>query len=159
MAGLKTRKQQRLIVVSVSLLALFGAVFLVFSALNEGSLNLFYQPTAVVEKQVPPGRTFKLGGLVEVGSFTKDNDGLTYRFVITDCETDQPVVFRGLLPDLFREGQGVVTEGALDETGVFQATNVLAKHDENYVPRGTMPTSPDQCTHPDGGYTQAESSR
>lgn len=159
MAGLKTRKQQRLIVVSVSLLALFGAVFLVFSALNEGSLNLFYQPTAVVEKQVPPGRTFKLGGLVEVGSFTKDNDGLTYRFVITDCETDQPVVFRGLLPDLFREGQGVVTEGALDETGVFQATNVLAKHDENYVPRGTMPTSPDQCTHPDGGYAQAESSR
>lgn len=160
MAGLKTRKKQRFIVVFAGLIALFGAVTLIFLALDEDSINLFYQPTAVVEKNVPVGRNFKLGGLVKEGSFEKDADGLTYRFVITDCLTDQPVVFRDLLPALFREGQGVVTEGALDEAGIFQATNVLAKHDENYVPRGTMPTSTEQCTHPEnGGYAQAESGR
>jgi cytochrome c-type biogenesis protein CcmE len=92
---------------------------------------------------------FRLGGLVEDGSFKRLDDGLTYIFNITDCAATINVSYTGILPDLFREGQGVVTEGALDNSGTFIADTVLAKHDENYAPPGTMPTNSDACTHPD----------
>ncbi len=149
MAGLKTRKQQRILVLSAAVATLFGAVLLVLFALGGDSLSLFLQPSDVKAKQVTIGQHFRLGGLVEAGSFSRDDDGLTYRFTVTDCAATLPVQFRGLLPDLFREGQGVVTEGALDADGVFVASTVLAKHDENYNPPGTLPKSADQCTHPD----------
>lgn len=151
MAGLKTRKKQRLLVVSLGLASIVGAILLVLFALGGDSLSLFLQPLDVKEQQVAVGKHFRLGGLVEEGSFTKADDGLTYSFIVTDCAASLPVQFKGLLPDLFREGQGVVTEGALDESGVFVATTVLAKHDENYAPPGTLPKSADQCTHPDKG--------
>lgn len=149
MAGLKTRKQQRLVVVSVALTSLVGATLLILFALGGDSLSLFLQPSDVKERQIEAGQHFRLGGLVETGSFSRLDDGLTFRFAVTDCLATQPVEFTGLLPDLFREGQGVVTEGELNTDGVFIASTVLAKHDENYRPPGTMPKSEGQCTHPD----------
>ncbi|WP_417449482.1 cytochrome c maturation protein CcmE [Kordiimonas sp.] len=150
MAGLKTRKKQRLLVASVAVAAIAGAVLLVLFALGGDSLSLFLQPSAVHAKEVEPGKRFRLGGLVAPGSFTKAEDGLTYHFTITDCAADIPVTFKGLLPDLFREGQGVVTEGRLDTGGTFVADTVLAKHDENYAPPGTMPKNAEACSHPEG---------
>ncbi len=152
--GLKSRKKQRLIVLSTAVAALVGAVLLVLFALGGDSLSLFLQPSSVLEKKIQAGQRFRLGGLVQDGSFKKLEDGLTYKFVVTDCAADIPVQFKGLLPDLFREGQGVVTEGALDATGVFMADTVLAKHDENYTPKGTMPKNVEACEHPEkaAGY-------
>ncbi len=148
--GLKTRKKQRLIVASVAVSAVIGAVLLVLFAMGGDSLSLFMQPSEAIQKNIEKGKRFRLGGLVAMGSFRRDDDGLTYRFVVTDCVADMPVRFKGLLPDLFREGQGVVTEGALDGEGVFVADTVLAKHDENYAPPGTTPKNAEACTHPEG---------
>ena len=150
MAGLKTRKKQRLVIASIAVAAVAGAVLLVLFALGGDSLSLFLQPSAVQAKEIEPGKRFRLGGLVATGSFTKAEDGLTYHFTITDCAADVPVTYRGLLPDLFREGQGVVTEGRLNADGTFVADTVLAKHDENYAPPGTMPKNAEACTHPEG---------
>lgn len=147
--GMKTRKKQRLLVVSAALATLMGATLLILFALGGDSLSLFLQPSDVKSKRVEVGQHFRLGGLVEAGSFSRLDDGLTYRFSVTDCVATLPVEFTGLLPDLFREGQGVVTEGQLNADGVFVASTVLAKHDENYNPPGTLPKSADQCTHPD----------
>lgn len=147
--GLRSRKKQRLVVLSTALVAFIGAVLLILFALGGDSLSLFLQPSAVKEKQMAAGQRFRLGGLVKAGSFTKEADGLTYRFEVTDCVVDIPVAFKGILPDLFREGQGVVTEGALNAGGLFVADTVLAKHDENYAPPGTMPKNAAACTHPD----------
>lgn len=147
--GLRSRKKQRLIVLSTALVAFVGAVLLVLFALGGDSLSLFLQPSAVKEKQMAAGERFRLGGLVKDGSFSRLDDGLTYAFQVTDCVVDIDVTFKGILPDLFREGQGVVTEGALNETGLFVADTVLAKHDENYAPPGTIPTNTEACTHPD----------
>lgn len=151
MAGLKTRKRQRLMVMMlvVGVLAL-AAFLIVFAGRQTGSFNLFLQPSAVLQTDVQPGQRFRLGGLVADGSFTKRDDGLTFDFTVTDCAADIPVVFKGMLPSLFREGQGVVTEGALDANGIFVADTVLAKHDENYAPPGTMPKDTAACTHPEG---------
>ena len=149
MAGLKTRKKQRLVVVSTAMIALFAAVALIYFALGGDSLNLFLQPSSVVEKNIQPGQRFRLGGLVKDGSFHKLEDGLTYSFVVTDCATDIPARYKGILPDLFREGQGVVIEGALDAAGLFVAETVLAKHDENYAAPGTMPENAAACQHPE----------
>ena len=148
-SGLKTRKKQRLLVVSVGLASLIGATLLVLFALGGDSLSLFVQPSDIKERGLVVGKHFRLGGLVETGSFVREDDGLTYRFTVTDCVASQHVQFKGLLPDLFREGQGVVTEGALNAGGVFVATTVLAKHDENYAPPGTALKSEDQCVHPE----------
>ena len=104
---------------------------LVLSALND-NLVFFYSPSQVAEKHVAPDRHFRLGGLVEAGSVKKN--GQEVRFIVTDTHKTLPVVYRGLLPDLFREGQGVVAEGTLGADGVFTAREVLAKHDENYMP-------------------------
>ena len=150
MAGLKTRKKQRLLVASVAVAAIAGAVLLVLFALGGDSLSLFLQPSAVHAKEIAPGKRFRLGGLVAMGSFTRADDALTYHFTVTDCAADVPVTFKGLLPDLFREGQGVVTEGVLTPDGTFVADTVLAKHDENYAPPGTMPKNAEACTHPEG---------
>lgn len=159
MAGLKTRKQQRLLVVSAAVATLIGATLLVLFALGGDSLSLFLQPSDVRDKQIAAGQHFRLGGLVEEGSFSRDEDGLTYRFSVTDCAATLPVQFKGLLPDLFREGQGVVTEGELNANGIFVASTVLAKHDENYNPPGTMPKSAEQCTHPDANPYEAQQSQ
>jgi cytochrome c-type biogenesis protein CcmE len=94
----------------------------------------FYSPSQVHERQVPAERAFRLGGLVETGTLRREADGLTVRFTVTDTAERVPVLYRGVLPDLFREGRGVVTQGRLRSDGVFLANEVLAKHDENYMP-------------------------
>jgi cytochrome c-type biogenesis protein CcmE len=126
-----TPKRKRLWMLVGSLAVLGAAAALVLTALND-NLVFFYSPTQVAEKSIAPERHFRLGGLVETGSVKKN--GQEIRFVVTDTLKTVPVVYRGLLPDLFREGQGVVAEGSLGPDGVFVAREVLAKHDENYMP-------------------------
>jgi cytochrome c-type biogenesis protein CcmE len=124
-------KRKRLWLLIGSLSVLGVAVALVLSALSD-NLVFFYSPTQVAEKHPGPGRRLRIGGLVEQGSVKKD--GQEVRFIVTDLKQTLPVVYRGLLPDLFREGQGVVAEGTLGADGVFTAREVLAKHDEKYMP-------------------------
>ncbi|OGA54183.1 MAG: cytochrome c biogenesis protein CcmE [Betaproteobacteria bacterium RIFCSPLOWO2_12_FULL_62_13] len=126
-------RHRRLAMVAGGVAALGLAAALVFSAL-ERNLVFFFSPSQVAAQEAPIGRTFRIGGLVEAGSVQRQPDGRTVRFVVTDTAQRIPVVFQGLLPDLFREGKGVVTQGRLDGSGVFHATEVLAKHDENYMP-------------------------
>ncbi|WP_188588699.1 cytochrome c maturation protein CcmE, partial [Achromobacter denitrificans] len=97
-------------------------------------LVFFFSPTQVMAKEAPASGSFRVGGLVEQGSLRREADGLTLRFVVTDTAHTVPVSYQGLLPDLFREGKGVVVAGKLGPDGVFRATEVLAKHDENYMP-------------------------
>ena len=127
-----TRKRRRLVALASGLVALGGAAALALTALND-TLVFFYSPSEIATKDLPPGRTFRLGGLVEEGSLQTRTDG-TVSFRVTDLEQTVPVSFKGVLPDLFREGQGVVAQGALGPDGTFTATEVLAKHDENYMP-------------------------
>ncbi len=127
-----TRKRRRLIVVLVGMALLSGAVGLVLSALDE-NLSYFYQPSEL--SAAPLDRAIRLGGLVEEGSLERQADGVTVTFRITDLAETVPVTYRGLLPDLFREGQSVITEGTLGPDGTFVAREVLAKHDETYMPR------------------------
>jgi len=126
-----TRKQRRMMIVGVGFASFALVVGLTLFALEDG-INVFYGPTEVVEKAVEPGQKFRLGGLVEEGSVTKS--GATTTFRVTDMKSSVQVAYTGILPDLFREGQGVVTQGMLDEAGLFKADEVLAKHDENYLP-------------------------
>ena len=128
-----TRKQRRLVLIGSALAVLVLAVGLVLTALQD-SIVFFNSPTDMVEKQVTPGARVRLGGLVKEGSIAR-GDNLQVRFAVTDGRHTIPVAYQGLLPDLFREGQGVVTEGALDQGGTFRADSVLAKHDENYMPK------------------------
>jgi cytochrome c-type biogenesis protein CcmE len=124
-------KRRRLWLLVGSLCVLGAAATLVLTALND-NIVFFYSPTQIADKKPGPERRFRLGGLVEPGSLKKD--GQEARFTITDMAKTVPVVYRGLLPDLFREGQGVIAEGTLGADGVFTAREVLAKHDENYMP-------------------------
>lgn len=127
------QRKQRLIVV---LLIVFGtgiAVALASFALRE-NINLFYPPTEIAAGKAPVGKQIRAGGMVLVGSIKRDPNSLRVDFVVTDYDAKVPVVYTGILPDLFDEGQGVVASGKLDSNGVFQATEVLAKHDENYMP-------------------------
>lgn len=126
-------RHRRLAMVLGGIAVLGIAAALVFSALNQ-NLVFFFTPSQVVAKEAPTGRTFRIGGLVEAGSVKRQPDGRTVHFVVTDTAQRIPVVYQGLLPDLFREGKGVVTQGALGADGTFRATEVLAKHDENYMP-------------------------
>ncbi len=128
------RKHKRLTFVGLGLLLLGAAAALVLTAF-EDSIVFFFSPTEVLAKQgeLTPQRRLRIGGLVEEGSVAKADGGAVTTFRITDLTAVVPVVFRGILPDLFREGQGVVAEGTW-QNGVFQATEVLAKHDENYMP-------------------------
>jgi cytochrome c-type biogenesis protein CcmE len=129
-----TRKRRRLLLLSIALLLLAGATALVLNAFDD-SLVFFYSPTELAEKSVAPGQRLRIGGLVEEGSVVKEADGVTVRFRVTDLNRALDVVYRGVLPDLFREGQGVVAEGTLAEDGSFLAASVLAKHDETYMPK------------------------
>jgi cytochrome c-type biogenesis protein CcmE len=113
--------------------ALGVAVGLVLNAF-QSNLVFFYTPTQVAAKEAPQDRLFRLGGLVEEGSVAREKDGLTVHFKVTDTARTIPVVYTGILPDLFREGKGVVAQGRISADGTFQAREVLAKHDENYMP-------------------------
>lgn len=127
-----TRKTRRLYIVLVGMTMLGIAAGLVLFAFQD-SLVFFYTPSDIVGKDVKPGQRVRLGGLVAEGSVEKD--GTTVRFVVTDMMAELPVIYVGILPDLFREGQGVVAEGNLLPDGSLEATSVLAKHDENYMPK------------------------
>ncbi len=126
------RKQRRGVLIGTCLAVLALAVGLVLFALRD-SIVFFYSPSEVADMHLGPGQRFRLGGLVEDGSLKRD-EGTTVRFTVTDRAKTLPVTYTGVLPDLFREGQGVVAEGTLQADGVFHADNVLAKHDENYMP-------------------------
>jgi cytochrome c-type biogenesis protein CcmE len=128
-----TRRQRRFSLIGAALGVLALAVGLVLSALKE-SIVFFNSPTELVEKHVKPGTRMRIGGLVKEGSVSR-GDGLAVHFEVTDGKRSVPVAYQGLLPDLFREGQGVVAEGALDPGGIFRADSVLAKHDETYMPK------------------------
>jgi cytochrome c-type biogenesis protein CcmE len=118
----------------VSGLAAFGvAVALVLNAF-QSNLVFFFTPTQIASHEAPRDRAFRVGGLVEAGSVERDKDALTVRFRVTDTAKTIPVVYTGILPDLFREGKGVVAQGKLGADGTFRASEVLAKHDENYMP-------------------------
>jgi cytochrome c-type biogenesis protein CcmE len=127
-----TGKQRRGVLIGTCLAVLGVAVGLVLFAMRD-SVVFFYSPSEVAEMRIAPGQRFRLGGLVEAGSVVR-GEGTSVRFVITDQAKTLPVTYVGVLPDLFREGQGVVAEGVLEPDGVFHADNVLAKHDENYMP-------------------------
>jgi cytochrome c-type biogenesis protein CcmE len=132
-AGAMTRKQRRLILIGAMGLVLATAAGLVLYALS-GTITLFHSPTDVIERNIQPGTRFRLGGLVESGSVRR-GENMEVAFAVTDGRSTMQVAYRGVLPDLFREGQGVVTEGVLEPGGRFRADSVLARHDENYMPR------------------------
>jgi cytochrome c-type biogenesis protein CcmE len=128
-----TRKQRRLTMIGGAVAVLAIAVGLVLNAMR-GSIMFFTTPGKIAEQHIAPGTRFRLGGLVQKGSLVR-GDQLQVRFEVTDGAVTLPVTYKGILPDLFREGQGVISEGALDSSGVFHADTVLAKHDETYMPK------------------------
>jgi len=128
-----TRKQRRFAMIAGGVSVLAAAVLLVLFAMKD-SIVFFNSPTDLTEKHIAPGTRIRLGGLVEPGSVVR-GDNPAVRFEVTDGNRAVGVTYQGILPDLFREGQGIVAEGALDGAGVFRADNVLAKHDENYMPK------------------------
>jgi cytochrome c-type biogenesis protein CcmE len=127
------RRHKRIGIIVAGLAGLGLAAFLALSAF-QNNLVFFFSPTQVAAKEAPVNRTFRIGGLVEQGTLKRENDGLTVRFIVTDTAASIPVVYRGILPDLFKEGRGCVAQGRLGSDGVFEADQVLAKHDENYMP-------------------------
>ncbi len=127
----RRHKRIAFIVAGVSCLGIAAA--LVLNAF-QNNLVFFFSPTQVAAKEAPTGRTFRVGGLVENGSMKREDDGLTVRFTLTDTAHSIPVVYKGILPDLFKEGRGCVAQGKVGSDGVFHADQVLAKHDENYMP-------------------------
>ena len=128
-----SRKQRRLLALAVGLGLLGTSVALALFAFSN-NLVFFYSPSELAAKGIGPGRRVRIGGMVEKASLVHQGDGRSVEFRVTDGKTDIAVVFSGALPDLFREGQGVVTEGRLRPDGVFAASSVLAKHDEKYMP-------------------------
>lgn len=126
-------RSKRLLLLAGAVSLLVGAVALVLTAFQE-NLVFFHTPSEVAEGKAPQGRPFRVGGMVEAGSIRREADGLTVSFVITDMVKTVPVTYRGTLPDLFQEGKGAVVQGSLGPDGRFKATEVLAKHDENYMP-------------------------
>lgn len=127
------QRHKRIGIILVGLAGLTLATFLVLGAFRE-NLVFFFSPTQVAAKEAPVDRTFRIGGLVQDGTLKRDPDGLTVRFTVTDTAASIPVVYKGILPDLFKEGRGCVAQGKIGSDGVFQADQVLAKHDENYMP-------------------------
>lgn len=125
------RKRRRLWIVIIAMALLTVAAGLILTAFRD-SIVYFYSPSELAEKHVPTGRTMRIGGLVEEGSVARSGD--TIRFRVTDLKAATAVTYKGILPDLFREGQGVVALGTLGSDGVFNASQVLAKHDETYMP-------------------------
>jgi cytochrome c-type biogenesis protein CcmE len=124
-------RHKRIAAIALGVAALGVATGLVLTAFQK-NLVFFFTPSQVAANEAPQGKTFRIGGMVVVGSLKRD--GVEVRFAVTDTAKTIPVVYRGALPDLFREGKGVVAQGRLDDDGVFRAREVLAKHDENYMP-------------------------
>lgn len=115
-------------------LAILGIVATLVLNAFQSNLVFFFSPTQVAAGEAPKGKTFRIGGMVKEGSIKREADGVTVRFVMTDTEKDMIVAYKGILPDLFKEGKGAVAQGKLTDDGVFAANEVLAKHDENYMP-------------------------
>ena len=129
-----TPRRKKTLYIIIGAVAFLGvAVGLVLYALKN-NVSLYFTPTQVFNREAPQGRNFRIGGLVEEGSVKREGDGLTVHFRITDTVKSMDVVYKGILPDLFKEGKGVVAQGKLEEGNVFRADEVLAKHDENYMP-------------------------
>lgn len=126
-------RHKRGLLIAAGVVALAVAAGLVLSAFQK-NLVFFFTPSQVAAREVPVGKPFRIGGMVAERSLQRESDGLTVRFLVTDTVKSVPVVYTGILPDLFKEGQGVVAQGRVGEDGVFVATEVLAKHDENYMP-------------------------
>jgi cytochrome c-type biogenesis protein CcmE len=126
-------RHKRIAAIAIGVVALGVATALVLRAFNE-NLVFFFTPSQIVAHEAPQGRTFRIGGMVEKGSVRRQADGVTVQFIVTDTAKSIPVTYKGSLPDLFREGKGVVAQGQLGADGVFRANEVLAKHDENYMP-------------------------
>jgi cytochrome c-type biogenesis protein CcmE len=127
------KRHKRIFFIVFGLFALGTATALVLMAFRS-NLVFFYSPSDVAAKQAPLDRALRIGGLVETGSLRRDTDGLTVRFKVSDTVQSIPVIYKGILPDLFKEGRGCVAQGHLGSDGVFYAEQVLAKHDENYMP-------------------------
>lgn len=128
-----TPRQKRLAFIVAGVAGVGLAVALVLNALNS-NVSLYFTPTQVFNKEAPQGQSFRIGGLVEAGSVVRAKDGLTVTFRITDTHKNLSVVYKGILPDLFKEGKGVVAQGKMQADGMMHADEVLAKHDENYMP-------------------------
>jgi cytochrome c-type biogenesis protein CcmE len=143
-----TRKQKRLVMIGAIGIVLAVATGLILTALRD-QIMFFRSPTEVAQGKVKPGEAFRLGGLVEAGSVVKEPNQIV-RFVVTDGANTVRVTHQGILPDLFREGQGVVTEGKLEPGGFFNASTVLARHDENYMPREVADSLKQQGVWKDG---------
>jgi cytochrome c-type biogenesis protein CcmE len=126
-------RHRRFLWIGGGVAVLAAAAALVLNAF-QSNLVFFFTPTQIAANEAPKGRAFRVGGLVEEKSLKREADGLTVRFNVTDTAKTVPVVYRGILPDLFKEGKGVVAQGKLEGDGLFHATEVLAKHDENYMP-------------------------
>lgn len=126
-------RHKRFVLIGVGIAGLALSATLVLSAFQK-NLVFFFTPSQVAANEAPVGKSFRVGGLVEKGSLKRDADGVTVHFVVTDTAKSIPVVYHGILPDLFREGKGVVTQGKVGPDGLFRAEEVLAKHDENYMP-------------------------
>ncbi|MCW2272778.1 cytochrome c maturation protein CcmE [Rhodoblastus acidophilus] len=144
-----TRKQKRLTLIGSALGVLALAVGLILFALRD-NVVFFYGPGELVEKHVAAGTRLRIGGLVKTGTLVR-LEGKSVKFEVTDGKADVPVSYTGLLPDLFKEGQGVVAEGALDTAGVFKADSILAKHDERYMPREVADALKKQGVWQEGG--------
>ena len=126
-------KHQRLLLISLALVALLGAVLLAMWGLQDRAAY-FVTPADIASGKTTPDKAMRLGGMVKKGSLARDRDGITIRFTVSDGNATTPVVYRGIAPDLFREGSGVVAEGRLTPAGLFVADTILAKHDERYMP-------------------------
>ncbi len=151
-----TRKRRRLLALVLGLGMLGAATAMVLAAFND-NLVFFYGPSDLIAKGINPGRRIRIGGLVEKQSLRREADGRSVGFRVTDGKTDILVVYDGALPDLFREGQGVVAEGRLRADGVFVATSVLAKHDEKYMPPEVADALKKAGRWQEGGTLPAES--
>lgn len=139
-------KHQRLALALTALVALIGAALLAASALREEA-SYFYTPATLSKAQVAPGKAIRLGGMVKSGSVKRAADGFSVRFVVQDKTNERRVEYKGITPDLFAEGSGVVADGTLRADGVFLAETLLAKHDENYVPRELKDMDMSQAEH------------
>lgn len=126
-------RHKKLLVIGLGLVGIGLIATLVLNAFRS-NLVFFFTPTQVAQGEAPTGRAFRIGGLVESGSVKRQPDGINVKFVVTDTAKSIPVIYQGILPDLFKEGKGVVAEGKLGSDGLFTASQVLAKHDENYMP-------------------------
>jgi cytochrome c-type biogenesis protein CcmE len=144
-----TRKQKRLTLIGSAVGVLALAVGIILYALRD-NVVFFYGPAELVAKHVGPGTRLRIGGLVKDGTLVH-LEGKSIKFQVTDGKADVPVAYTGLLPDLFKEGQGVVAEGALDKAGVFEADSILAKHDERYMPREVADALKKQGVWKEGG--------